>query len=53
MVLECGSGGDVGIVVVVRIVVVAVGSWIVRAGIVVIATTINTIVGVVGLLIYP
>ena len=43
----------VAVVVVGRIVVVAVRSWIVRARIVVVATSVNSVVGVVRLLIYP
>ena len=52
MILECGATTIV-IVAVGRIVVVAVSGWIVAAIVVAVATTLDPVVGRVGLMIYP
>ena len=52
MILECGATTIV-VVAVGRIVVVAVSGWIVAAIVVAVATTLDPVVGRVGLMIYP
>ena len=52
MILECGATTIVGVAVG-RIVVVAVSGWIVAAIVVAVATTLDPVVGRVGLMIYP
>ena len=52
MILECGATTTV-VVAVGRIVVVAVAGWIVAAIVVVVAPSIDPVVGRVGLMTYP
>lgn len=48
-----GRDPFVAVVAVSRIVVVAVSNWVVRTIVVIVATSVNSVVGVVRLLIYP
>ena len=53
MILECGATTIVVVAVGRIVVVVAVSGWIVAAIVVAVATTLDPVVGRVGLMIYP